>query len=167
MRAAACALKGKSGHEAGRELLQKLYMMETGLPLPEIRTAPRGKPYFPGSPLHFSISHTKSHAFCVLARCPVGIDAEELDRPVPPSLAARVLSPAEAERYSCAEDPRLAFLAMWVLKEASAKLSGEGLKGFPDQTDFSPNDPRVHRWQDCLVAILAAGPEEGVTYHAF
>ena len=75
-----CALEGRAGHEAGRQLLAKLYREETGEDLPEIRTTDRGKPYFPDSPWHFSISHTPKHAFCVLSRNNVAIDAEEADR---------------------------------------------------------------------------------------
>lgn len=164
---ASCALNGRTGHEAGRALLRLLYLEETGDPLPEIQITPRGKPCFADSPLHFSISHTPRHAFCVLAHCPVGIDAEELDRTIRPSLAERVLSPEEKKRYLAVSDPRRAFLAMWVLKEAAVKLTGEGLHGIPNATDFSPEDPRVREWEGCLVALMQEDPNEGVTYHAF
>ena len=51
-------LDGKTGHEAGRQLLRQLYREETGAECPPIKTEPRGKPYFEDSSLHFSISHT-------------------------------------------------------------------------------------------------------------
>ena len=73
-------LNGRSGHEAGRELLAQLYLRETGEPVPEISVTQWGKPYFVNSPWHFSISHTHRHAFCALSEKPVGIDAEETDR---------------------------------------------------------------------------------------
>ena len=167
MRAGSCGLRGLTGHQAGRWLLERLYRAETGLPLPPIRLTERGKPYFEDSPYHFSISHTDRHAFCVLSRVPVGIDAEELDRPVRFSLAERIFSPAEQLRFAAAVNPQEAFLALWVLKEAAAKCSGLGLMGFPNQTDFSPEDPRVRRWAGCLVAIVAQETEEGVIYHDF
>lgn len=167
MKAAVCALNGRSGHDAGRELLQRLYFEETGQPLPEISITKRGKPYFPQSDLHFSISHTERHAFCVLAHCPVGLDAEEMDRMVRPALMQRALSPAEQLRCAQAEDPRLAFLALWVQKEAAVKLTGEGLRQMPNQTDFYPDAPCVREWEGCLVAILAENPDEGVSFHAF
>lgn len=150
------ALNGRSGHEVGRELLAELYVQKTGQPLPPIRTGERGKPYFDGSGLHFSISHTKGHAFCVLAEFPVGIDAEEMDRKVDLRLADKVLSPSERARFDAAPDKRLALLRLWVLKEAAAKLSGEGLRGYPDHTDFSPDDPRIREEDGCFIAILAA-----------
>ena len=62
MKIASCELKGESGHAAGRRLLAGLYRAETGEDLPEIRVTDRGKPYFPDSSWHFSISHTQKHA---------------------------------------------------------------------------------------------------------
>ena len=149
-----CALSGHSGHEAGRQLLAQLYREETGQPLPPIAVTDRGKPYFVGSDLHFSITHTKKHAFCVLSDRNVGIDAEESDRNIRLELAEKILSPGEGSRFRKAEDPRRALLTFWVLKEAAAKCSGEGLRGYPRDTDFSLDDPRVTEMEGCLVAIV-------------
>ena len=80
MRIASCALAGRTGHEAGRALLAALYRKETGLDLPPVAIAAGGKPYFPGSDWHFSISHTPRRAFCALSHREIGIDAEERDR---------------------------------------------------------------------------------------
>lgn len=154
MRIAASELKGLTGHEAGRQLLAQLYREETGEDLPPIAVAERGKPYFVGSNLHFSISHTKCHAFCVLADHPVGIDAEELDRNIDLRLGSKILSPDEKAQFDAAEDQRLALLKFWVMKEAAAKCSGEGLRGYPNHTDFSLDDPRVTEMNGCLVAVV-------------
>lgn len=154
MRIAFCELKGQSGHEAGRQLLSELYRQETEAELPEIRTADRGKPYFPDSPWHFSISHTSKHAFCVLSRNNVGLDAEELDRKVNLKLAEKILSPEEWEQFEAAENKKKALLTFWVLKEAAAKLSGEGLRGYPNHTNFSLDDPRVTELDGCIVAVM-------------
>ena len=147
-------LDGRSGREAGRALLAELYRRETGESLPEIQITKDGKPYFPNSPWHFSISHTKRRVFCALSLENIGIDAEELDRTVNPKLADKVLSPGERAQYDIAEDKNKAFLAFWVLKEAAAKLAGTGLKGYPNHTDFSLADPRVREMDSCLVAVL-------------
>ena len=147
-------LEGQSGHDAGRELLASAYREMTGAECPPVKIADRGKPYFEDSPLHFSISHTKNHVFCVLADHPVGIDAEEADRAISPRLAEKILSPAEKIRYDAAGDKHLALLKFWVLKEASVKLTGEGLRGYPNQTDFSPDDLRIRTIDGCLVAVL-------------
>ena len=144
-------LEGRGGHEAGRELLAELYRKMTGEECPPISATERGKPFFVGSPLHFSISHTKNHVFCALSDRPVGIDAEESDRNISLRLAEKILSPGEAARYDGSREMLLRF---WVLKEASVKLSGEGLRGYPNHTDFDPNDPGIQEIDGCLVAVL-------------
>ena len=154
MRIAHCALNGQTGHAAGRQLLRELYRQETGEELPEIAITDRGKPYFPESDWHFSISHTPRHAFCVLSRNNIAIDAEELDRKVNLKLADKILSPGEKARFDAAENKTRALLTFWVLKEAEAKLSGEGLRGYPNHTDFSLKDPRVTETEGCLVAVM-------------
>ena len=154
MRVVFCRLEGQTGHEAGRQLLETLYREETGEDLPEIRLTNRGKPYFPNSPWHFSISHTPKHAFCVLSRNNVAIDAEELDRNVRLKLADKVLSTYEKAQFDAAENQEKALLTFWVLKEAAAKLTGEGLRGYPNHTHFSLEDPRVTELDGCLVAVM-------------
>ena len=154
MKTACCKLAGETGHEAGRRLLGELYRRETGEALPQIRVTDRGKPYFPDSPWHFSISHTPKHAFCVLSRRNVAIDAEELDRKINLKLADKILSPSEKQQFDRAENPEKALLTFWVLKEAAAKLSGEGLRGYPNHTDFSLEDPRVMEQSGCIIAVM-------------
>ena len=146
-------LEGRSGHEAAWELLEQLY----GAPLPQVRRTDRGKPYFTDGKIHFSLSHTKRHAFCALGPAPLGLDAEEADREIRPALAEKILSNSEMGRFRAAEDPRAALLKLWVLKEAEAKRTGEGLRGYPNETDFSPEDPRVLTIAGCYVAVLAEG----------
>ena len=154
MKIAGEALNGRSGHEAGRELLARLYREETGEALPEIAIADRGKPYFVNCPWHFSISHTKNHVFCALSDRPVGLDAEEKDRKVDFRLADRILSESEKRRFDAAADKQAALLRLWVLKEAAAKCTGEGLRGFPNQTDFDPEDSRIMEIDGCYIAVL-------------
>ncbi len=160
MRLAWRPLDGQTGHQAGRALLEQLYRAETGQALPPIRVAPRGKPYLEDSPWHFSISHTCRRAVCVLAREEVGVDAEELDRRVYPGLADRILSPGEKAQFAAAGDKNRALLTFWELKEAAAKCSGQGLRGFPNETDFSLTDRRVRELDGCLVAIVTEGGAE-------
>ena len=149
-----CELSGRTGHEAGRQLLQQLYRTQTGQALPEILVTDRGRPYFADSPWHFSISHTPKHAFCVLSRNNIAIDAEELDRKINLKLADKILSPSERMQFDAAENKEKALLTLWVLKEAAAKLSGEGLRGYPNHTHFSLEDPRVTELDGCLIAVM-------------
>ena len=147
-------LKGLSGHEAGRKLLQTLWQTHAGGEMPEIAVTDRGKPYFVGSNWHFSISHTKKRVFCALSEENVGIDAEEADRNINLHLAEKILSPMEKRQFDAAEDKRKTLLTFWVLKEAAAKLSGEGLQGYPDHTKFTLPHGAVQELHGCLVAIL-------------
>ncbi len=143
-----------AGHAAGRALLRQMYEAHVGSPMPEIVLGSRGKPRFVRGGVHFSISHTPKHVFCALSDTPIGIDAEELSREVSPRLAEKILSPGELARYAAAPDKNRALLTFWVLKEAQAKCSGEGLRGYPNSTDFSLDDPRVSVQNNCLVAVI-------------
>lgn len=142
-----------TGHPEGRALLAQLYEEYTGQPMPPVLTTERGKPYFAEGP-HFSISHTDRYVFCALSERCIGIDAEELDRDIDLRLADKILSPREKEQYDDAPDKRLALLTFWVLKEAAAKCSGEGLRGYPRNTDFSLTDKRVTVCGGCLLAVI-------------
>ena len=148
------ALDGRDGHTAGRQLLAQLYRNVTGQELPEIRVTERGKPYFVGSDLHFSVSHTHSRVFCVLHTGPVGIDAEATDRAIDLRLAEKILSPNERLRFDRSPDKRAALLKLWVLKEAYAKQTGRGWGSYLYSTDFDPEDERVKEIDGCYVAVL-------------
>ncbi len=152
-------LNGRTGHNAGRQLLLQMYREYTGREMPEILVTDRGKPYFEKDP-YFSISHTKETVFCAMSERPIGIDAEQLDRNIDPRLADKILSPAEKAEYDAAPDKRLALLTFWVLKEAAAKCTGEGLRGYPPKTEFSLNDPRVAIQNGCLLAVIEQSEEE-------
>ena len=151
-------LNGLDSRVAGKLLLAQMYEELTGEAMPPIEKAPRGKPYFPGSDLHFSITHTKTTVFCALSDQEIGIDAEDLDRKVSPSLAQKILSPAEYAQFELVpEDERNeALLRFWVLKEAAAKCSGMGLRGYPNHTEFLLDDPRVQKLGGCMVAVICA-----------
>ena len=147
-------IKPGTGHRESRKLLEEMYGRYVGGPMPPVLVAERGKPYFADSPWYFSISHSKHHVFCALSQRNIGIDAEELDRCIRPELAEKILSASELAQYAAAEDKRLALLTFWVLKEAQAKCTGEGLKGYPNHTNFSLSDPRVRQSHHCLVAVI-------------
>ena len=151
-------LNGLDSRVAGKLLLAQMYEELTGEEMPPIEKAPRGKPFFPGSDLYFSITHTKTTVFCAIADTEIGIDAEDLSRKVSPNLAEKVLSPAEYAQYQAVpeEDRNEALLRFWVLKEAEAKCSGLGLRGYPNHTEFDLNDPRVQKLGGCMVAAIQA-----------
>jgi phosphopantetheinyl transferase len=146
------ALNGRDGHEVGRELLARLYRQATGEKLPPIAVTPRGKPFFSDGAWHFSISHTKHFAFCALSRNNIGLDAEEKGRAVSPVMMEKFTSDGEKSRLG--DDSQDAFLRLWVLKEADAKLTGRGMGNWLKDTDFDPFDPRIQEINGCYVAVL-------------
>ena len=149
------------GHEAGRALLARMYREYRGQEMPAIVLEERGKPRFAEGNVQFSISHTPHHVFCALSLTPIGIDAEEMDRKIDLRLADKILSPAERACYDASPDKSAALLKLWVLKEAAAKCSGQGLRGYPRHTDFSPEDPRIQEIVGCYVAVIE-GEENAV-----
>ena len=147
-------LNGRSGHEAGRELLAQMYRRQFSREMPPIAIEPLGKPYFEDGSAHFSISHTKSRVFCVLSHQNVAIDAEEMSRKVSENLAKKLLSPAEYAQYEAADNKAHAILKFWVLKEAAGKLSGKGVTPYPNHTEFSLDDPRITEEHGHFVAVM-------------
>lgn len=147
-------LDGISGHEMGRRLLAELYEAHAGGPMPAIEIEAMGKPYFERSPWHFSITHSQRHAFCVLSDCPVGVDAEELDRNLSLGMAKKLLSAGELAQFEAAADQKKALLSFWVLKEATAKRTGEGIRIFPNHTNFTLPDSRIQEIDGCVVAVV-------------
>lgn len=83
------------------------------------------------APLHLSLSHSGEWLALALADTPVGVDIE-LPRRVRDwrALARFVFSPEECERVDTAAEETRAeiFHALWTLKEAHGKRSGEGLQ---------------------------------------
>lgn len=145
---------GGDGHAAGRALLAQMYFQQTGQPLPDIAVTDMGKPYFTNCSLHFSISHTKNFVFCALSEKPIGIDAEPLDRVIDLRLADKILSASERIFYDAARDKQQTLLRFWVLKEAGAKCSGKGIRLWPNDTAFCPDDNRIQIIEGCLVAVI-------------
>ena len=143
-------LEGRNGHEVGRQLLRA----HCGGALPTICHTEQGKPYFLDCDLHFSISHTESHAFCCISSENIGIDSEECDRAIDLRLAEKFLSPAEKRHFDAAADKRQCLLRLWVLKEAYSKLLGKGIGNYLAATDFAPDDPRIQIIDGCFVAVI-------------
>ena len=154
MKLAYAPVDSRGSHAVGRALLAEMYRSEAGEEMPAIVLRERGKPCFQEGKWYFSITHTRRHVFCALSDRPVGIDAEELDRNVNLRLADKILSTEEKAQFDAAPDKRRALLTFWVLKEAAAKYTGEGLRGYPNETSFSLDDPRVTETYGCLLAVV-------------
>lgn len=132
----------QSGHDTAHTLLTYAYDRAFGGALPEIRRGTWGKPYFPRGEAEFSLTHTKTMAFCAIGDCPVGIDAETI-RTVRPRVPERTMNPQELAWLAAQADRDEAFLRLWTAKEAWAKLTGRGLGGRPEAISLTVGDGEV------------------------
>ncbi|MET7621467.1 4'-phosphopantetheinyl transferase superfamily protein [Streptomyces sp. NPDC005408] len=109
---------------------------------------PHGRPVVPGSPVHFSLSHTSGLVMIALATAQVGIDVERV--PDDPGVVADVaaqLHPRERTELAAlsAADHATAFARCWTRKEALLKATGVGLN------------------EDVALTYVGAGPQPAVT----
>lgn len=118
----------KMGEGDPYTLLASLLLEARGVePLPTIARTERGKPYFPGYPhLHFSVSHSGSLSLCALGEAPLGADIERV-RPRSAGLPRYALSDREYAWFQSRGSRWEDFYALWTLKEARAKCTGEGI----------------------------------------
>jgi 4'-phosphopantetheinyl transferase len=94
--------------------------------------------------LHFNLTHTAGLIVCLVTRAgEVGIDAEEITRPVDADqIAGQFFSEAEQTLLARLDGPRTTrFYEQWVLKEAYLKGCGNGFSRSPEEFTIS----RDHR----------------------
>lgn len=115
-------------YTAARGALRELLGRYLDLPPAEVRFAygQQGKPYLPGDPFHFNLSHSEELAAVAVAQRPVGVDVERV-RPLEDAaaIAERFFSPAECAALRSL--PPEAFFHCWARKEAYLKARGDGL----------------------------------------
>ena len=108
-------------------LLLERALQDQAIPsVPEFAYGQWGKPYFPGSAVHFSLSHTKNTVACAVSDAPVGVDVQE-KMTYTCRLADRICSREERIALETAADKDQVLTALWTKKEALAKKSGKGL----------------------------------------
>ncbi len=91
-----------------------------------------GRPYVPGAPVDFSVSHSAGWLLlAVVAEGVVGVDLEQVSGRSVDDLANRVLDPDEQEQFLLVpRDQRGGwFIWAWARKEAALKLTGHGIAG--------------------------------------
>ncbi len=123
-----CLNPGEDEHNAAYALL-RYALKENGIEDYKIFKEDRGKPYIPGDPIFFSITHTKSFCAVVISERRVGIDAERSDRELAQSLTKRIFTEAELASG-------MPLIQIWTLKEAASKLSGRGVAQILDGMEF-------------------------------
>ena len=125
-----------------------LSLYATGVAPAQWRFAQEAKPElapeFSALGLHFNLSHTASLVTLAIGRQPMmGVDAECLAVPrTPLGIADRFFTTAELAGLTdlAAEDHPQRFYALWVLKEASMKATGEGIGADPYALSFEFED---------------------------
>jgi 4'-phosphopantetheinyl transferase len=97
-----------------------------------LETTATGKPYLPGHPVAFNLSHSDGLAVCAIApEGSIGVDVERI-RAVPDAdaIVKRYFARGEAQEYAALGrgDRITAFFSTWTRKEAFVKAVGDGLR---------------------------------------
>ena len=99
---------------------------ELAMPL-NIETNSYGKPYIPGYPYNFNLSHSDDLLICGISDLELGVDAEKKVKPERvEKVAKRFFAEEEQDYIASAEDPSSAFTEIWTKKEAYVKALGTG-----------------------------------------
>ena len=104
-------------------------LAKNGLSVGSVAFTDTGKPYFKDTEIYFSISHSKDICAVAIADCPVGVDVEICRDEYNPLMVDRSLSGNELAVFDGD------FTRIWCRKEAVAKMTGEGITGYPDYID--------------------------------
>ena len=127
------ALKFK--HEQGQRLCVLAYLLlklglreEYGITEnPIFEYNEHGKPSIVGHPeIFFNLSHCKEAVVCAISDKPVGVDVESI-REYKESLVRYTMNEGEIREIQSAEQPDVAFIRLWTMKEATLKLLGTGI----------------------------------------
>lgn len=142
-------------HELGRRTCAAAYLLlceglrkEHGITeKPVFEFGEHGKPSIIGRPdLHFSLSHCREAAICVLSDRPVGIDIESVGR-YNERLVRYTMNDEEMAQILASNRPDIAFTRLWTQKEAVLKCTGEGIGNDLKNVlkNFRESSPTTHR----------------------
>jgi 4'-phosphopantetheinyl transferase len=125
----------------------------------------RGKPYLASGP-EFNLTHSSGLVLVAVAGQPVGLDVENATRDVRfADLAAKFFSVREQQRIATApeEQRNSLFLRHWVCKEATVKLSGDGIfRGLRDaEVVLDPDGRASGKYRGRRVFFLEFEPAPG------
>lgn len=105
--------------------------------VPAICRAEGGKPYFPADCRGFSVSRSHGLALCAVGSAEIGADIEKI-RPRSPKFPRYALSEREWAWFSARGSRWEDFYALWTMKEARVKCTGEGIFRRPARTVSVP-----------------------------
>lgn len=131
--------------DAGFPMIRKageLFAAETGTDIPEdseIVRDEKGKPYFSGLPVHFSLSHSESMWMCMFSDGPCGLDVQKVRKCSWERIAERNFGDRELKFAKLFGEE--GFFQVWVRKEALAKYTGRGFFSDMPQTVDENIDP--------------------------
>lgn len=112
---------------------------------PRFVFGPHGKPSLDGHPgIHFSLSHCRQAALCVIDNVPVGCDVESVPDGLDMDVCRHCFNEEEMACITGADQPTLAFAQLWTRKEAFLKLTGTGLTSELPSLLCSPAARRAH-----------------------
>ena len=111
---------------AGKLLCGGLKVLGFSNYIDQIEVDENGKPYIPGNPIYFSISHSGTKAMVVFSDSIVGCDVQ-LMKKESLSLADKYFTEEEQKEIKASDNEVEAFYKLWTLKECFMKATGKGL----------------------------------------
>lgn len=104
-------------------------MTENNLPICDIRFGKNGKPFFAQGHVFFSISHSRGVCAAAVSDRPVGVDVEICREDYKQSMVEKCLTTSEKRLFDGD------FTKLWCRKESVAKMTGEGMNGYPNHIE--------------------------------
>jgi 4'-phosphopantetheinyl transferase len=144
--------RDRATYIAAHAMLRRVLRQAHGVEEPDIVLSPLGRPELmpqrDGRPApSFNLTHTRDFAACaILHGAPIGIDAEDIRRPIDVAeMAGRWFHPSERRLLKrIAEVKRVEmFFRVWTLKEAILKTTGHGLRIEPQLFAVDPDRGRA------------------------
>ena len=96
-----------------------------------------GKPFCPGLPIQFNISHTKNQLLVAISQTPVGVDIESTSRKIDPRVFDRYAPQDTLIKH-------VNMVSYWVIVESAAKFFGQGIQNIQNMIIHQHNNKWYH-----------------------
>ncbi len=122
------------------------------------RYGEKGKPYFAGIPLFFSLSHSDGKVILAVSDKEIGADIQAVRKVFANRLVERFFSPDEKQEWKVMDEVQRQefFYRSWTRKEALGKLTGLGVNGYLEENPFTQKEDirwEEYRIEDAYVAL--------------